>query len=96
VFAGGLLSIPTPALLPGIVAQRGTDAALDSARETWAYIERLLVDECGLQLSGQRFNCINAIKNGISRGTTHDGTRATAQSGDDPRGWLEQGRRCVG
>jgi hypothetical protein len=38
------------------------------AGETWAYIERLLHDECGLRLDeglgGQRANCINAIRNG--------------------------------
>lgn len=36
--------------------------------ETWAYIERLLHDECGLRLDegleGQRANIVNAIKNG--------------------------------
>jgi hypothetical protein len=45
------------------VAMRNTNAA-----ETWAYIERLLHDECGLRLDeglgGQRANCINAIRNG--------------------------------
>lgn len=38
------------------------------AEQTWAYIERLLTEECGLRpdegLQGQRANIINAIKNG--------------------------------
>ena len=42
---------------------------MNTATETWAYIERLLHDECGLRLDegleGQRANCINAIKNGL-------------------------------
>lgn len=40
------------------------------AEQTWAYIERLLTEECGLRpdegLEGQRANMINAIKNGQS------------------------------
>ena len=40
-----------------------------SAEETWAHIERLLHDECGLRMDEgiqhQRPNCINAIKNGL-------------------------------
>lgn len=47
-----------------------TDSApAKSAAETWAHIERLLHDECGLPmdqgLTHQRPNCINAIKNGL-------------------------------
>lgn len=43
--------------------------AVREASEIWTYIERLLVDECGLRtdegLEGQRSNCINAIQNGM-------------------------------
>jgi hypothetical protein len=52
----------TPAWAP--TQQSGNGAA-----ETWAYIERLLHDECGLRLDEgltyQRANCINAIQNGL-------------------------------
>jgi hypothetical protein len=46
----------------------GADS-LAVARETWAHIEKLLRDECGLRpdegLEHQRPNIINAIRNGM-------------------------------
>ena len=47
-----------------------TEMAPLNPSETWAHIERLLIEECGLPvdcgLQYQRANCINAIKNGIA------------------------------
>ena len=47
-----------------------TRAEMASAAETWAHIEHLLMEECGLMedqgLSTQRSNCINVIANAVS------------------------------
>lgn len=59
---------------------------MTEAEQTWAYIEKLLHDECGLRLDEgleqQRANCINAIRNGLPDPTLIAGAIEFLRKGD--------------